>query len=84
MKITTARGGRVADPDTWSSLTRDKASKRHKQAVTPVKPSALIASSSGTPGGCLFPSGLVTACDGDDRPDCPILDDLAMDRGALS
>ena len=21
---------------------------------------------------------------GDDRPDCPILDDLAMDRGALS
>jgi MerR family transcriptional regulator, copper efflux regulator len=27
---------------------------------------------------------LVSACHGDDRPDCPILDDLAMDRGALS
>jgi MerR family transcriptional regulator, copper efflux regulator len=27
---------------------------------------------------------LVAACHGDDRPDCPILDDLAMDRGALS
>ena len=27
---------------------------------------------------------LVAACHGDDRPDCPILDELAMDRGALS
>jgi MerR family transcriptional regulator, copper efflux regulator len=27
---------------------------------------------------------LVSACHGDDRPDCPILDDLAMDRGRLS
>jgi MerR family copper efflux transcriptional regulator len=27
---------------------------------------------------------LVSACHGDDRPDCPILDDLAMDRGPLS
>ena len=27
---------------------------------------------------------LVAACHGDDRPDCPILDDLALDRGALS
>jgi Cu(I)-responsive transcriptional regulator len=25
---------------------------------------------------------LVAACHGDDRPDCPILDDLAMDRSA--
>jgi MerR family transcriptional regulator, copper efflux regulator len=27
---------------------------------------------------------LVAACHGDDRPDCPILDDLAMDTGPLS
>jgi Cu(I)-responsive transcriptional regulator len=27
--------------------------------------------------------GLVTACHGDDRPDCPILDDLAAPHGAL-
>jgi MerR family gold-responsive transcriptional activator of gol and ges genes len=27
---------------------------------------------------------LVSACHGDDRPDCPILDDLAMDTGPLS
>ncbi len=27
---------------------------------------------------------LVAACHGDDRPDCPILDDLAMDPGPLS
>jgi MerR family transcriptional regulator, copper efflux regulator len=27
---------------------------------------------------------LVAACHGDDRPDCPILDDLVMDRGPLS
>ena len=27
---------------------------------------------------------LVATCHGDDRPDCPILDDLALDRGALS
>jgi hypothetical protein len=26
---------------------------------------------------------LVATCHGDDRPDCPILDDLAMDRGPI-